>query len=185
MPTLWLSLLAVVGAVAANADEGITLYTPTALQWRDGPPSLPRGAKLAVMEGDPTKKGPFVMRLKLPDGYRIPPHTHPKPERVTVISGTFNIGMGDRFDASKGKAMPAGTFGTWMAGMKHYVWATGETTIQLHGIGPWVIQYVNPNDDPRSATAGLTTLSADFAELRDAFNKANGSVRLVLFVSPT
>lgn len=67
---------------------------------------------MAVLEGDPTKEGPFVMRLKLPDGYRVAPHTHPKPERVTVLSGTLPVGMGDRFDVTKGRAMPAGSFGT-------------------------------------------------------------------------
>ena len=71
------------------------------------------------------------------------------PERLTVISGTFNIGMGDKFDASKTTAMPPGSFGTWEAGMKHYVWAKGETIVQLHGTGPWMIEYVNPADDPR------------------------------------
>src|SRR5437667_4908482 len=98
------------------------LYPPAEIVWKDGPPSLPPGAKIAVLEGDPAKPGPFVMRAKLPDGYRIPPHTHPKPERLTVISGTFHIGMGDTFDTTKGEAMPARSFGTWPAGMKHYVW---------------------------------------------------------------
>src|SRR5579883_657122 len=126
---------------------GLSVYPPFDLKWGSGPASLPPGANLALLEGDPRKEGPFVMRLRLPDGYRIPPHTHPNPERVTVISGTFHIGMGDRFDGSKGTAMPAGTFGTWAPGMKHFVWATGETVIQLHGNGPWVIEYVNPADD--------------------------------------
>jgi hypothetical protein len=89
------------------------------------------------------------MRVRLPDGYKIPPHTHPKPERVTVISGTFYIGMGDKFDPDKGRAMPTGAYGTWAAGMKHYVWTKGETVIQFHGEGPWKIEYVNPDDDPR------------------------------------
>ncbi len=129
----------------------LRVYPPAGLKWANGPASLPPGAELAVLEGDPRKEGPFVMRLKMPDGYRIPPHTHPKPERVTVISGTFHIGMGNTFDPAKGTAMPAGTFGTWAPGMKHFVWATGETVIQLHGNGPWVIEYVNPADDPRKA----------------------------------
>lgn len=90
-----------------------------------------------------------MMRLKLLDGFRIPPLIHPKPERITVISGTFNIGMGEKFDATKGTAMPAGTFGTWAPGMKHFVWTKGETVIQLHGTGPWTIEYLNPADDPR------------------------------------
>src|SRR5262249_11816926 len=103
----------------------------------------------AVLEGNPTKEGPFVIRLKLPDGYRIAPHTHPKPERLTIISGTFHLGMGEVFDTSKGMEMPAGTYGTWPEGMKHFAWTKGETVVQLHGAGHWAIVYVNPADDPR------------------------------------
>ena len=127
------------------------IHKPDGLAWKVGPPSLPTGAKFAVLEGDPTKAGPFVFRVKVPDGYRIPPHTHPKPERVTIISGTFNLGMGDTFDATKGEALPVGTYGTWPAGMKHFVWVKGETVVQFHGEGPWTITYVNPADDPRNA----------------------------------
>lgn len=126
-----------------------SLYPPSEIKWKEGPPSLPKGAKFAVLEGDPSKEGPFVFRVKVPDGYRIPPHTHPKVERVTVIEGTFHIGMGDKFDEKAAKAMPAGTFGHWPPGMKHFVWVKGETVVQFHGIGPWSIEYVNPNDDPR------------------------------------
>jgi hypothetical protein len=129
----------------------LEIYAPKDIKWQDGPASIPPGTKIAVLEGDPAKEGPFVMRLWLPDGYHIPPHTHPKPERVTVISGTFHIGMGDKFDITKAHEMPAGTFGTWAPGMSHYVWATGETVIQLHGAGPWSIQYVDPATDPRKA----------------------------------
>lgn len=143
-------LTMLVAAAAANDKEAPSIHKADEIRWKDGPGSIPPGAKLAVLEGDPTKEVPFVMRLKLPDGYRIPPHVHPKPERVTVISGTFNIGMGDKFDLSKGTAMPAGTFGRWMAGMKHFVWTKGETVIQLHGVGPWTIEYVDPKDDPRT-----------------------------------
>jgi quercetin dioxygenase-like cupin family protein len=147
-------LVALAMAGGETPTREMAVYPPADLKWVDGPPSLPAGARLAVLEGDPGKEGPFVMRLKLPDGYRIPPHTHPRPERVTVISGTFNIGMGEKFDAGKGTAMPAGTFGTWAPGMKHYVWARGETVVQLHGIGPWVIEYVNREDDPRNQKKG-------------------------------
>lgn len=128
-----------------------SIHRPDDLTWKDGPPSLPPGAKFAVLEGDPTKSGPFVFRVKAPDGYRIPPHTHPKPERVTVISGVFNLGIGDTFDLKKGQELSAGAFGTWPPGMKHYVWVKGETVVQFHGEGPWTITYVNPNDDPRNA----------------------------------
>src|SRR3954447_22587508 len=126
------------------------LHRPDELAWKEGPPSLPKGAKIAVLEGDPGKAGPFVFRLKLPDGYRVPPHTHPKTERVTVLSGTFHLGMGDRFDPNAARALPAGTYGHWPAGMTHYVWAEGETVLQFHGEGPWSIRYVNPADDPRN-----------------------------------
>jgi hypothetical protein len=125
------------------------IVVPSAIEWRDGPASLPKGAKVAVLEGDPAKAGPFVLRIKLPDGFRVMPHTHPKDERVTVISGTLYLGMGGRFDAKAGKAMPAGSYGRTGAGMKHFGWAKGETVIQLHGEGPWVIEYLDPKDDPR------------------------------------
>ncbi len=131
--------------------DGPGIFTPASLKWKDGLPSMPPGAKVALLEGDPTRRGPFVMRVKFPAGYRVPPHAHPRPERVTVISGTLYIGMGAKFDRAKGKAMPAGTYGTWPAGMKHFGWAEGETVIQLHGDGPWAITYVNPADDPRNA----------------------------------
>ena len=125
-------------------------FTAADTKWKDGPGSLPPGAKFAVLEGDPGKEGPFVMRLWLPDGFKIQAHTHPKVERITVISGTFNLGMGDKFDQSKTNAMPAGTFGFWAEGMQHFAWAKGDTVLQLHGIGPWTITYVNPADDPRT-----------------------------------
>ena len=133
-----------------HGDEGITLNPPDQIEWKSGPPSLPKGAQIAVLEGDPAKEGPFVFRVKVPDGYRIPVHTHPKMERVTVISGTFNIGMGDKFDENATKPMPAGTYGYWEPNMKHFVSIKGETVVQFHGTGPWVINYVNPEDDPRN-----------------------------------
>jgi quercetin dioxygenase-like cupin family protein len=126
------------------------LFLADTIKWQEGPPSLPKGAMVAVLEGDPGKEGPFLLRLKLPDGYRVPPHTHPKAERVTVLSGTLYIGMGDKFDEKAGKAMAAGSYGHWPAGMKHFGWAKGETVIQLHGTGPWSIQYLKPDDDPRN-----------------------------------
>jgi quercetin dioxygenase-like cupin family protein len=133
-----------------DGSMSISIRQPSNLPWKNAPDCLPHGAKIAVLEGDPAKEGPFVFRALLPDGYRIPPHTHPKMERITVISGTFNVGMGDRFEASKTQAMTAGTYGFWPAGMKHFVFAKGETVIQFHGQGPWSIQYVNPADDPRN-----------------------------------
>ncbi len=130
------------------ADVGI--FPPSEIKWTNGPASLPAGAKLAVLEGDPAKEGFFTMRLWLPDGFKVPPHWHPKVEHGTVISGTFNMGMGEKFDQKATRAMPAGTFGFWQAEMRHFAWAKGDTVLQLHGIGPWTITYVNPSDDPRN-----------------------------------
>ncbi len=152
-----LTLAVILAMATAKADDHesgeFRLYPLDKIEWKDGPPSLPPGAKMAVLEGDPGKEGPFVFRVKAPDGYRIPPHTHPKTERITVISGTFNIGMGEKFDANAAKPMPAGTYGYWEAGMKHFVWIKGETVVQFHGMGPWKIEYVNPEDDPRNKKA--------------------------------
>jgi hypothetical protein len=136
-------------AAGHNQPAAIELCLPDTIKWHEGPPSLPKSALIAVLEGNPNKEGPFVFRLKVPDGYRVAPHTHPKTERVTVISGTFNIGMGEKFDQNATKPMPAGSYGYWEAGMAHFVWAKGETVLQFHGIGPWSIQYINPADDPR------------------------------------
>jgi hypothetical protein len=125
------------------------------MKWKDGPASLPKGAQMAVLEGDPSKEGPFVFRLKLPDGYTIAPHTHPRAERLTVIQGAFNIAEGESVDKTSNKArlMPAGSFGYWPARMHHFAWTSGggETIVQLHGLGPWQIQYLDPADDPRKA----------------------------------
>jgi quercetin dioxygenase-like cupin family protein len=146
---LCVSLLLASSVLAQDHGSGIVLNQPDTLKWQAGPPSLPKGAQIAVLEGDPGKEGPFVFRVKVPDGYRIPPHTHPRTERVTVIAGTFNIGMGDKFNEKELKPMQTGAYGYWEAGMKHFVQTKGETIAQFHGMGPWSIQYVNAADDPR------------------------------------
>lgn len=135
--------------VAATAEH--KMFAPADIKWVDGPPSLPPGAKLAVLEGNPSKPGPFTLRLQIPDGYKIPAHTHPMAERVTVISGTFHMGAADKFDEAAGHEMVAGSFAIMPAEMKHFAWATGETVVQVHSTGPFVIKYVNPADDPRNA----------------------------------
>ncbi|MGH9363296.1 MAG: cupin domain-containing protein, partial [Thermoanaerobaculia bacterium] len=124
-------------------------YSPDELKWQDGPPALPRGAKVAVLEGDPREEGVFTVRLWFPDGFRIKPHWHPAPERVTVISGTFNLGRGDSFDTAKAKALPAGSFSWMPAEAAHFAWAKGDTVIPITGGGPWQVIYVDPRDDPR------------------------------------
>jgi hypothetical protein len=147
--TVFLALVSL-GVVSAEPHEkDHELVTPDDIKWVDAPPSLPPGAKIVLLEGDPSKEGPFVMRAKMPDGYKIMPHTHPKDERVTVLSGTLQMGMGEKFDEKATKAMPAGSYGRTAAGVKHFAYTKGETVIQVHGTGPWTIDYVNPADDPR------------------------------------
>ena len=133
------------GAVAMA--EGMVLNAD-ALKWGDAPPNVPKGAKLAVVSGDPGGRGPYVVRLRLPPNYKIAAHHHPKSEYVTVLSGSFHIGMGDKLDQSKGQELRAGGFAEAPAGMNHYAWTTSETVIQIHGEGPFAITYVNPADDP-------------------------------------
>jgi quercetin dioxygenase-like cupin family protein len=122
---------------------------PDKIAWKPGPPSLPDGAKFAVIEGNPAEAGPFTMRVLLPDGYRIPPHTHAGIEHVTVMKGTFQVGRGDKFDASALTQLPTGAFAALAPGTRHYAEAQGETIVQLHGVGPWSLTYINPADDPR------------------------------------
>ena len=131
-----------------TTDHGF--FSTADIKWVDGPASLPAGAKVAMLEGNPAQEGPFTMRLQLPDGFQIQPHWHPAVEHVTVISGTFNLGMGEKFDKSAGRALAAGSFAFMPPGMRHYAWTTGETVLQVHGMGPWKINYVNPADDPRN-----------------------------------
>jgi quercetin dioxygenase-like cupin family protein len=129
-----------------------TVALPDQVAWAPAPPALPAGAKLAVVEGNPGEAGPFTMRLQMPSGYRLPPHYHPAVEHVTVLKGTFKVGMGDKFDRSAMTPLPTGTFAALQPGTRHYAEAQGETVVQLHGIGPWDIIYVNPTDDPRHRT---------------------------------
>lgn len=136
-------------AQSAGAHAGHIVVTPDDVQWTGGPGSLPAGSKMAVIEGDPKNPGLFAMRLKLPADFQIPPHWHPADEHVTVISGTFNMAMGDKFDVTKGKALPKGSFSVMPAKTNHFAFTKEETVVQVHGMGPWGITYVNPADDPR------------------------------------
>jgi len=146
--------LSVLGASFATEQTAVgtwALYVPSEIAWKEGPESLAPGAKVAVLEGDPAGDGFFTIRLLLPDGYRVAPHWHPKVERLTIISGTLNLGTGDRFDAAATKALPPGTYSSMPPKMTHYAWMTGETVLQLSSIGPWQVIYVDPADDPRNA----------------------------------
>jgi len=154
-PALAMLLAMACSLTRVSAEEtqssDMRLYPPTLIEWKPGPATIPAGAKMAVLEGDPTKEGMFVVRFQFPEGYHLAPHTHPKTERVTVISGALYLATGESLDRNSAKKLPAGSFGYWPAGMKHAAWSEGETVIQLHGVGPWQINYVNPADDPRNA----------------------------------
>lgn len=140
-------------ADATAADARWELFTPDRITWRDGPSSLAPGAKMAILEGDPTKEGLFTMRLKVPDGYRVLPHWHPKTERLTILQGIVHLGMGDRFDPDTTQALTPGTYSAMPPKMTHFAWMEGETILQLSSIGPWEVVYVNPADDPRRSLA--------------------------------
>ncbi|KMQ53079.1 hypothetical protein CHISP_0300 [Chitinispirillum alkaliphilum] len=125
------------------------IYTPDEIQWQDGPSTLPEGAEYVVLEGDPSDTGLFVVRLRFPDGYIIPPHIHPGFERITVLSGTFNVGHGETVESGNTQRLDAGGFTTLMPDMPHFAIIEGETVVQQTSIGPSEIRYINPEDDPR------------------------------------
>jgi hypothetical protein len=140
---------------AATASQH-TIVTPDQIKWGPAPPALPAGAQMAVLSGDPSKPGSFTIRAKFPDGYAVAPHWHPTDEHLVVIAGTFMLGVGDKADASSAHAMPVGTFAKMPRGVHHYARAKGETIIQVYGMGPFVVNYVNPSDDPRKKTTEAT-----------------------------
>jgi len=149
-----ISLTMIAGSTQAQnppsaSAQHATIALPDKITWAPAPAILPGGAELAVVEGDPTKPGEFTMRLRMPNGYRIPPHFHPVIEHVTVIQGTFRVGMGESFDAGKLADLPTGTFAALSPGVRHFAQTKGATVIQLHGVGPWSLTYANPADDPR------------------------------------
>jgi quercetin dioxygenase-like cupin family protein len=142
---------------AAAVVKDHLMVMPEELVWSPCSPALPPGAQCADVEGDRTAPNVlFTFRVKLPDNYQIQPHFHPADEHLTVISGTFNMGLGKEFDVKATKPMAAGSFMVMPKGSPHYAWSRGETVVQVHAIGPWGITYVNEKDDPRKK-AGATT----------------------------
>ena len=144
-----LSLIAVAAlGLAQEAKAPHIALTPEDVKWGPPPPTLSKGAQLAVVSGNPTTSGPFVIRLNLPAGYKIAPHWHPTDEHVTVLTGSMAIGMGEKFDQAAMKVLPAGSYGMLPAEMRHFAMAKTAATIQVHGMGPFVVNYVNAADDP-------------------------------------
>ncbi|MGE0127784.1 MAG: cupin domain-containing protein [Blastocatellales bacterium] len=139
--------------MTGQSGQAHTMITPSEVKWAPAPPFLPAGAQAAILAGDPSKAGRlFTLRLKMPDGYKIPPHWHPTDENVTVLEGTFVMGVGEKLDQAAAREMPVGSFARMPKGLRHYAWAKGETVVQVHGVGPFEITYVNPADDPRKLT---------------------------------
>jgi len=118
------------------------------LKWGPAPAVFPAGAKMAVLSGDPGKSGVFVVRLKMPAGYKIPAHHHPTDEYVTVISGDLSLGMGDKLDPAKAAKLAPGGFAMAGAKMNHFASSTGGAVVQVSAEGPFAMTYVNPADDP-------------------------------------
>jgi hypothetical protein len=135
------------GAPPAPASKHV-MMAPAELKWSDPPPSLPPGAKMAVVMGDPSQAEPFVIRAQVPAGYKVPPHWHPGVENLTVLSGTVALGMGEQFDEKSMTSIGVGGYASLPAEMRHYFIAKSAATFQVHGMGPFVVNYVNPADDP-------------------------------------
>ena len=151
------SVLLLVSAITAlgmaqDSKSHIALTAPE-VKWGPAPPSLPKGAEFALVSGNPAQAGPFVIRLKFPAGYKVAPHWHPGDEHVTVISGNIAFGMGEKFDEKSMKELSAGGYAMMPAEMRHYAKAKTPTIVQVHGTGPFVLNYVNPADGPSKATA--------------------------------
>lgn len=135
-------------AMDAGAHPGHTTVNAADLQWGPAPAKLPAGAQLAVVFGDPGAEGAYAMRVKFPAGYKIPAHWHPTRENVTVLSGVLYVGAGDKLDEAMGTKLTAGGFASLPPLMHHYAWTGEATEIQVNGMGPFALIYVDPADDP-------------------------------------
>ena len=149
--TLLLAAAAASSARESPSPAGHVLLAADELRWGAGPASLPPGAQMAVLMGDPARPGPFAFRARLPPGFRIAPHWHPAAEHVTVLEGSYAMGTGRVFDTKALHAMTAGGFAVMPAEVRHFSYTKDGATIQVHGNGPFLVHYVNPADDPRNA----------------------------------
>lgn len=144
--------LGVSAAAAGETRPGEpVVLAPQAVEWSDAPPSLPDGAEAAVLAGTLDGEGSRTFRLRFPDGYRVPPHSHPMREHITVIDGTLMLGLGETEEREDMRPLGAGAFHVLPVGDHHYVRAEGETIVQVQGVGPFGIEYVDPEDDPRTS----------------------------------
>lgn len=151
---IWLSLsAALVASPGLAKTKPAAPAAPAELKWMDGPPSLPGGAQMAVVKGDPGKKGPFTIHLKMPANYSVPPHWHPTDETVTLVSGKLAYGMSDRVERLNAKPLTQGEAVVMKAKEHHWVVTADGAEVEVSANGPFEITYVNPRDDPRPAPA--------------------------------
>jgi quercetin dioxygenase-like cupin family protein len=147
----FISILASLPAFGAEKANEAIFTDPAKIEWQDAPPSLPKGAKIAVLSGDPGKEGPFVLRLRAPAGYKVPPHWHTSAEYLTIISGSFHFGNGDKVDKADEHLLKTGAFHYLPAKAHHYVYTKETSIVQVQSNGPFDITYVNEADDPQKA----------------------------------
>ena len=148
-----LSLGAALSVAPLLAQAAHTLVPADKVQWGPAPPVLPAGAQIAVLEGNPSEKGPVTLRLRFPANYNIPPHWHSMAERLTVLSGALNVGMGDKLDRQGSQTLEPGGFVSLPANMHHFAWTATPTVVQISLEGPFDIFYVNPADNPQTKTS--------------------------------
>jgi hypothetical protein len=144
-----LALVLTSTAGLAFAQSAHILVPADKVQWGPAPPILPAGAQIAVLEGNPSEKGPVTLRLQFPPNYNIPAHWHSMAERITVISGTFHVGMGDKLDRHASQTLEAGGYVSLPANMHHFAWTATPTVVQINLEGPFDLFYVNPADNPQ------------------------------------
>ncbi len=137
---------------ASLAPAAHIMLSPADLKWGPAPPVLPAGAQVAVLDGDPFKPGFYSIRLKMPDGYKVAPHWHPTDENIVVVQGVFKLGSGDTYSDSATHALPTGSFAKMPKHAHHFAGGKGETIVQIYGSGPFVVNYINPADDPSRKT---------------------------------
>ena len=147
LPVIIAAAFATVAQAQGTAEQ--TFINPKEIKWGDAPPSLPKGAKIAVLHGDPGKAGPFNLRLMTPAGYKIPPHWHSQDENLTIISGALYLGMGDKMEPAKAQPLKAGGYHFLQGKAQHYAFTKAPTVIQIESEGPFDINYINPADNPQ------------------------------------
>ena len=149
----YVALGGILCATPVLTQQAHVLVPADKLQWGPAPPACPAGAELAVLEGNPAATGPVTLRLRFPANYNLPAHWHSMTERVTVLSGALNVGMGDKLDRRASQALEPGGFVSLPSKMHHFAWTAVPTIVQVSLEGPFDIFYVNPADNPQTKTS--------------------------------